>query len=81
MPELHQTFEVATAQTSGPVNLFFFVKLFFFYCEYPFIHKPMVITKLPVASARLLGLGLKLYPSKMLHMLNKDLTQFMQSLS
>ena len=41
----------------------------------------MVITKPSVASTRLLGLGLKLYPSKMLHMLNKDLTQFMQSLS
>ena len=40
----------------------------------------MVITKPSVASARLLGLGLKLYPSKMPHMLNKDLTQFMQSL-
>ena len=41
----------------------------------------MVITKPSVASARLLGLGLKQYPSKMLHMLNRDLTQFMQSLS
>ena len=41
----------------------------------------MVITKPSVASTRLLGLGLKLYPSNMLHMLYKDLTQFMQSLS
>ena len=41
----------------------------------------MVITKPSVASTRLLGLGLKLYPSNMLHMLYKDLTQLMQSLS
>ena len=41
----------------------------------------MVITKLTVSSAWLLGLGSKLYPSNKACMLNKDLTQFMQSLS
>ena len=30
LPELHQTFEVATAQTSGPVNLVFFCQTGFF---------------------------------------------------
>lgn len=32
-------------------------------------------------SARLLGLDLKHYPGKKQHMLNKDLTRFMQSLA
>ena len=41
----------------------------------------MVITELTVASTRPLGLGSKLYPSNKACMLNKDLTQFMQSLS
>ena len=41
----------------------------------------MVITELTVASTRLLGLGSKLDPSNKACMLNKDLTQFMQSLS
>ena len=41
----------------------------------------MVMTKTAVASARLLGLGSNLYPSDMLRMFNKDLSQFMQSLS
>ena len=34
-----------------------------------------------VPSTRILGLGLKLYPVNMQHILNKDLTQYMQSLS
>ena len=34
-----------------------------------------------VPSARVVGLGSKLYPSNMQRMLNKDLTQFMPSLS
>ena len=38
----------------------------------------MIITEPPVASARLLGLGSKLYPSNILRMLNKDLTRFIQ---
>ena len=53
----------------------------FFECKDPFVDKPMSITEPPVASARLLGLGSKLYPSNILRMLNKDVTRFMQSLS
>ena len=45
-------------------------------CEHP-----LIITKPALASARLLGLGSKLYPSNMPRMLNKDLSRFMQSLS
>ena len=41
----------------------------------------MVITEPTETSTRLLGLGSKLYPSNMPRMLNKDLFQFMQSLS
>ena len=41
----------------------------------------MVITMPTEASAQLVGLGSKLYPRNILHMLNKDLTLFMQSLS
>ena len=41
----------------------------------------MVIPEIAVASEWLLGLGSKLYPSDMQCMLNKDLTQFVQSLS
>ena len=40
----------------------------------------LVITEPAVTSARLLGLGSKLYPSNMQRMLNKDFTGFMQSL-
>ena len=43
--------------------------------------KPLVPTEPAIQSTRLLGLGLKLYPSNRLRMLNKDLTRFMQSLS
>ena len=42
-----------------------------------FVDKPMVITEPAVASARLSGLGLKLYPSNLPRMFNKDLTPFM----
>ena len=41
----------------------------------------MVITEPSIASAWLLGLGSKLYPINMSHILKKVLTQFMQSLS
>ena len=41
----------------------------------------MVITDPAVLIARLLDLGSKLNPSNMPRMLNKDLTQFMQSFS
>ena len=40
----------------------------------------MVVTEPAVASAWLLGLGSKLYPSNMPRMLNKDLTRFVLSL-
>ena len=40
----------------------------------------MFILKPAVTSARLLGLGLKLYPSNMQRLLNKDFTRFTQSL-
>ena len=41
----------------------------------------MVTIKFAVPGARLLSLGLKLYPSNIQRMLNKDFTRFMQSLS
>ena len=53
----------------------------FFECEHSFIDKPMVTTEAAVPRARLLGLGLKLYPSNLKRMLNKDFTRFIQSLS
>ena len=53
----------------------------FFECEHPFIDKPMVITEPVAVGVRVLGLGSKLYPSNMPHMLNKDLTRFVQRLS
>ena len=82
--ESRQTFEVAAAQTSGPVNLVLSLQTGFFECSihlFEFIEKPMVTTKTAVASTWLLGLSSKLYPSDMPCMLNKDLSQFMQSLS
>ena len=81
MPESRQTFAVAEAQTSRLVNLVLSCQTGFFECEHPFIEKPMVITELAVASTRLSGLGLKVYPSNMPSMHNEDVTQFMQSLS
>ena len=45
------------------------------------IDKPMVITESDVPNARLLGEGLKLYPSNIQCMFNKDLIRYMQSLS
>ena len=41
----------------------------------------MVITEPAVPSTRLVGLGSKLYPSNMQHMLNKVLTRFLQGRS
>ena len=76
-----QAFEVAASRTPGLVNLVFSRQTGFFECKHPFVDKPMVITEPAVASAQLLGLGSKLYPSNMLRMLNKDLTRFMQSLN
>ena len=77
-----QTFEVAAAQTSGLVNLLLSRQTGIFEYKHPFIDKLMVITKPTVASAWLLGLGLKLYPCSTCHVCStKILTQFMQSLS
>ena len=81
LPESCQTFEVAAAQTSGPVNLVSSCQTGFFECKYLFFEEPMLIPEITVASEWLLGLGSKLYPSDMQRMLNKDLTQFVQSLS
>ena len=44
----------------------------FFKWKHPFIVKLMGITEPAVPSTQLLGLGLKLYPSNMHCMLNKD---------
>ena len=82
--ESRQTFEEAAAQTSGPVNLGLSLQTGFFESSihlFEFIEKPMVTTKTAVASTWLLGLGSKLYPSNMPHMLKKNLSQFMQRLS
>ena len=78
---LRQTFEVAAAQTAGLVNFLLSRQTSFSECEPLFIDKPVVITEPHVASARLLGLDSKLYPSNMQRMLNKDLIGIMQSVS
>ena len=72
-PELRQAFEVAAAQTSGSVNLALFCQSGLFECKHLFIDKPMVITKPAVPTTRL-GLFSKLYPAKMLRLVNKDLS-------
>ena len=74
LSESQQPFEVAAARTSRLVNLVLSCQTGFFECEHPFIGKPMVITELAVASTRLSGLGLKLYPSNMPSMHNEDVT-------
>ena len=82
LPEPHQTFEVAAAETPGLVNLILSCQTGIFECKHPFIDKPMVITEPTVASAWLLGLGLKLCPCSTCHICSTNiLTQFMQSLS
>ena len=80
LPEFHQTFEAAAAQTSGllkqvlsPQTIFFLVRASVYLQTGG--HEPAVLI------ARLLGLGSKLYPSNMQRTLNKDLTRFIQSLS
>jgi len=65
LPEWHQAFEIAAAQTSGLANLFSLIKQ----CEHPFIDQQLVVTELAVTQ----------YLSNKQPMLNKDLTQFMQS--
>ena len=62
------------------VDLVFSRQTGFFECAC-LLNKPMVITEPAVPSARLLGLGSKLYPSNMKRMVNKDFTRFKQSFS
>ena len=50
-------------------------------CEHPFIDKMIVITESDVPNTWLLGLSSKLQTRNKKHMLDKDLTQLMQSLS
>ena len=75
LPESPQVFDVRdSSQTFGLFNLLFFLSsscFFFFECEHQFIDKPMVTTEPAVARARLIGLGLELYPANMLGMLYK----------
>ena len=70
LPESRQTLEVNEARSSC-----FLSSNWFSVCEHPFIDKLQVITETAVPSAcvRILGLGWKLYPGNMQHMLNKDL--------
>ena len=57
-----------------------FLSNWFSECEHPFIDKPLIIEP-AVPSTRLLGLSSKLYPSNKQHMLNKDFSRFMESLT
>ena len=57
-----------------------FLSNWFSECEHPFIDKPLIIEP-AVPSTRLLGLSSKLYPSNKQHMLNKDFSGFMKSLT
>ena len=72
---MRQAFEEAEARQSCSLSSYSFSE-----CEHPFIDKPMAITEPAVQSARLLGLGSKLYLSDKQRMLNKDLTGIAQSL-
>ena len=55
LPESHQTFGIAPAQTTGPVNLVLSLQTSFLECSiHYFIDKQMVITRPPVASGQLL---------------------------
>ena len=73
LPESHKVFEVTAARISGLVNIVLscqtIVKLFFYFSSASI---RLLITKSAVPSARLLGLGSKLYPSKIQRMLNND---------
>ena len=71
--------QVVAAQTSTLGNLVLSHHLVFLSASILSLINKMVITKPTVASARLLGLGSKLYLSNMPRMLNKDFTQFIQS--
>ena len=72
--------EVAAARTSGLVNLVLSRQTGFFRVRTAgFNGQPMVINDHAVASTQLIGMGSKLYPSKIPPMLNKDLTRSMQN--
>ena len=73
LPTSHQTFGVAASRIPGLVNLVLSRQTGFFECKRLFIDIPVVITKPTVASALLLALGWKLYPSNMLFMRNEYL--------
>ena len=60
---------------------YFFPPNLVFESKHPFFCKPMVINKPAVASARLLDIGSKLYPSNMPCMLSNYLTRITQGLS
>ena len=67
MPESCQTFEVAIAEIFGLVYLVLSCQsVFLFNCKHLFIDKPIVIVEPAVASTQLLGVGWKLYPTKIL---------------
>ena len=74
LPESRSTFDVATARTSGLVNLVLSRQTVFSSARIRWL-----INEPAVASAWLLGLDWKLYPSNMSRMLSKDLTRFMPS--
>ena len=59
-----QTFEVAAVLTSGLDNLVFSPRTGFSSASNRLLIKPMVTTEPTVGSARLLGLGLIIYPSR-----------------
>ena len=67
MPESHQPFNVAAAQTSVLLNLVYSRQTGLFECKYPLIDKSMIIAEPTVSGARLLDLGSKLHPSNMPH--------------
>ena len=76
----HQTIGSPQPELLDETILFFPPNLVF-ESEHPFFCKPMVINKPAVASARLLGIGSKLYPSNMPCMLSNYLTRITQGLS
>ena len=80
LTELTQAIEVATAHTSGLLNLDFSCQTSSFSsaCIFLFSDKTIFITETAVPNARLLGLGSKLYPINIHFMHNEDLTRFTQ---
>lgn len=77
-PWVSKDVEIAAAQTSGVANLFSLIKQ----CSiHLFINNLLVVTELAVPSTWQLGLHSTWYLSNKKPMLDKDLTQFMQSFS